>query len=189
MDTKKISNNNAKECRGFATRFDSILRNTFNQSSAILSRVTNAKDYSGVWEVGSGAELATRMLSVGVMHKGATYFANDLAKEATKVNAEDSKKSNLALNSEIKYEQVERFESVDVSEYTEKKNKGLEREHFIQETKNEKLGYSAKVYDFYLSILSLNLINNLQKSANRRISRDAKQCRGKIYSGLKYHKM
>lgn len=128
------------------------------------------------------------MFATGVMQRGATCFANEFAKGTNKDRAGDYINSDLTLNSKIKYEQIERSESVDINEYTEK-NKGLERENSSAKTKNEKILYPAKVFNFYLSILSLNLINNLQKSAKRRISRDANKFRGRIHSGLKYRKM
>ncbi|CAI2369735.1 unnamed protein product [Moneuplotes crassus] len=189
MDSKKINNSNAKECGDSATRFDSILRNIFIQSSAILSGVTNAKDFSGVCEVGTGCELATRMFTSGVVQKGATtYFTNELARDANKSIAIDFLNSDLALNSKAKYEQIERSESVDINEYA-KKSRGLERENPSSKTKHVKLLYPAKAFDFYLWILSLNLINNLQNTAKRRISGDANKCRGRIHSGLMYRKM
>ncbi|CAI2376153.1 unnamed protein product [Moneuplotes crassus] len=160
MDTKKICNRNDEEWGDFVTRYETILENTAIQSSVILYSVANAKDYLRVCEVGVGCGLAARMFVTGIMKKGATYFASDLADGMNKSFTEGFKSSDLALNPKIKYEWIEEAKDVDVSDYVEKEERGIERRIFHLKANNEKLPYSDEVFDCYLSSLSLNLVDN-----------------------------
>lgn len=100
------------------------------------------------------------MFASGIMKKGATYFASDLADGMNESFAEGFKNSDLALNPKIKYEWIDETETVNVSEYAEKEERGVDRKICHLKANNENLPYPDEVFDCYLSSLSLNLVNN-----------------------------
>lgn len=156
----KASERNSKEWGNFADRYESILENTTMQSSIILYSITRAKDYNRICEVGVGCGLSARMFISNVMKKGAFYFGSDIADQMNQNFEERYRKSDLPLNSDIKYQWIEDSEAVDVQKYADDMGRDVGKKVFHLKADNEKLPYPDQSFDCYLSSLSLNLVNN-----------------------------